>query len=52
MEERFYLIYEYEGHVEVQVFDDLLSLDSYVDFMQIKNFKVIRGFMEYETEKN
>lgn len=52
MEERFYLIYEYEGHVEVQVFDDLLALNSYVDFMQIKRYKVIRGFMEYETEEN
>lgn len=52
MEERFYLIYEYEGHVEVQVFDDLLALDSYVDFMQLKTYKVIRGFMEYETEKD
>ena len=52
MKERFYLIYEYEGHVEVQVFDDLLALDSYVDFMQIKRFKVIKGIMEYETKEN
>lgn len=52
MEERFYLIYEYENKVEVQVFDELLSLNCYVDFMEIKHYKIIKGVLEYETEKN
>lgn len=48
----YYLIYEYEGHVEVQEFDDILSLESYISFMQLENYRIIEGMMIYETKED
>lgn len=50
-DDNYYLIYEYEERVEVQEFDDILSLESYVNFMQIENYRIIKGMMIYEGQK-
>ena len=49
---RFYLIYEYENKVEVQEFDDIISLESYISFMEITNYRIIQGEMIYETKED
>ena len=50
-DENYYLIYEYVGKVEVQEFDDILSLESYINFMQIENYNIIKGVMIHEGSK-
>lgn len=50
-DENYYLIYEYVGKVEVQEFDDILSLESYINFMQLENYNIIKGVMIHEGSK-
>lgn len=50
-DENYYLIYEYEEKVEVQEFDDILSLESYINFMQLEHYNIIKGVMIHEGSK-
>lgn len=50
-DDNYYLIYEYEERVEVQEFDDILRLESYISFMQLTNYRIIKGVMIYEGQK-
>lgn len=47
---RFYLYFRYDKENELQEFDDLLSCESYIEFMELEEYVIIEGEI-YEERK-